>query len=68
MKFRTQSILNAGWHFTWMGGVERILLKMDSMAHQELNKPEYRDRSYIEHTIRSGGDVLGQILLVVQVS
>lgn len=60
MKFRTQQIANAGWHFTWMGGVERILLKMDSMAHQELNRPENRDPNLIQHKIRSGGDVLGQ--------
>jgi beta-1,4-mannosyl-glycoprotein beta-1,4-N-acetylglucosaminyltransferase len=60
MKFRTQTIRNGGWHFTWMGGVKRILLKMDSMAHQEFNKPENRDCELIEYKIRTGGDVLGE--------
>ncbi len=60
MKLRTQQISNGGWHFTWMGGVEKILLKMDSMAHQELNKPENRNRELIEKKIRSGGDILGE--------
>jgi len=31
-----------------MGGVDRILVKMDSMAHQELNKPENRNPELIE--------------------
>jgi hypothetical protein len=43
-----------------MGGVEKILLKMDSMAHQELNKPEYRDPKIIEEKIRVGGDIFGE--------
>jgi beta-1,4-mannosyl-glycoprotein beta-1,4-N-acetylglucosaminyltransferase len=57
---KTQIIQNGGWHFTWMGGVQRILLKMDSIAHQELNKPENRNRELIEKKIRSGGDVFGE--------
>ncbi len=60
IKKKTQLIPKGGWHFTWMGGVQRILLKMDSMAHQELNKPENRDRELIEKEIRSGGDVVGE--------
>ena len=60
IKKKTQLIKKGGWHFTWMGGVQRILLKMDSMAHQELNKPENRNRELIEKKIRSGGDVLGE--------
>jgi beta-1,4-mannosyl-glycoprotein beta-1,4-N-acetylglucosaminyltransferase len=59
IKKKNQAILDGGWHFTWMGGVERILLKMDSMAHQELNKPEYRDPKIIEEKIRCGGDIFG---------
>jgi beta-1,4-mannosyl-glycoprotein beta-1,4-N-acetylglucosaminyltransferase len=60
IKQKTQVLPNGGWHFTWMGGVDRILLKMNSMAHQELNKPENRNRELIEKKIRSGGDILGE--------
>lgn len=59
IKKKTQLIPKGGWHFTWMGGVQRILLKMDSMAHQEFNKPEFRDPKLIEKKIRTGGDILG---------
>lgn len=62
MKLRTQIIPEGGWHFTWMGGVERILLKMDSMAHQELNKPEFRNPELIKQKIMSGGDIFGERL------
>lgn len=57
---KNQAIDDGGWHFTWMGGVERILLKMESMAHQELNKPEFRDPKIIEEKIRGGGDIFGE--------
>lgn len=59
MKYKTQSIVDAGWHFTWTGGVEKILLKMESTAHQEFNLPEYRDPELIKQKIRVGGDILG---------
>jgi beta-1,4-mannosyl-glycoprotein beta-1,4-N-acetylglucosaminyltransferase len=62
IKQRTQDLSNGGWHFTWMGGVEKIILKMNSMAHQELNKPELQDPKLIEEKIRSGGDILGASL------
>lgn len=64
IKKKTQSILDGGWHFTWMGGVERILLKMDSIAHQELNKPEFRDPKLIKEKIRCGGDIFGESMSV----
>jgi beta-1,4-mannosyl-glycoprotein beta-1,4-N-acetylglucosaminyltransferase len=52
--FRTQLIKNGGWHFTWMGGVEKILEKMDAMAHQELNLSEYKNADIIKQRIYSG--------------
>ena len=27
---------NAGWHFTWMGGIERFRAKLESFAHREM--------------------------------
>ena len=35
------SIPNAGWHFTSMGGVDRVALKMASFAHAEFDHPQY---------------------------
>lgn len=56
--FHTQLIKNGGWHFTWMGGVEKILEKMDSMAHQELNLIEHKDPELIRQRIYSGLDAI----------
>lgn len=33
-------ILNGGWHFNFLGGVEAIKLKLQSYAHQEFNNDE----------------------------
>ena len=37
------SIYYAGWHFAWMGGFERMMLKLDSFAHQEANTAALRN-------------------------
>lgn len=31
-----QVIAAAGWHFTWMGGIDRFLAKLDAFAHREM--------------------------------
>ncbi len=33
------TIPDAGWHFTWMGGAERVLTKLKSFGHKELDTP-----------------------------
>lgn len=44
---------NAGWHFTYMGGYERVVKKMTSWAHAECDTPENKDRKNIEKKIAS---------------
>lgn len=48
-------IPNAGWHFTFMGGKEKIVEKMTSYAHQEYNNPEFLNR--IEEALETGIDI-----------
>ena len=50
-------IHNAGWHFSYLGGVEKIQLKIDSFAHQELNLPKYNSREWLEKAIHSQKDL-----------
>lgn len=57
-RFCTQKITEGGWHFTWVLSTDQILLKMDAMAHQENNRDEYRDKSYIQRTIQAGRDLI----------
>jgi beta-1,4-mannosyl-glycoprotein beta-1,4-N-acetylglucosaminyltransferase len=36
-KYTTKSIVDGGWHFSYMGGQESIKIKLDSFSHQEYN-------------------------------
>jgi beta-1,4-mannosyl-glycoprotein beta-1,4-N-acetylglucosaminyltransferase len=56
--FLIQKISDGGWHFTWMAGVEKIIQKLESFAHQEFNKPEFKQPEKIKELIHSGRDVL----------
>lgn len=56
--FLIQKIQNGGWHFSWMAGVEKIIEKLESFAHQEFNKPEFKEPEKIRELIASGRDVL----------
>ena len=55
-RFNVQLILNGGWHFTWIFSLENIIKKIQSTAHQEFNKPEYKDPQKIKELIASGRD------------
>jgi beta-1,4-mannosyl-glycoprotein beta-1,4-N-acetylglucosaminyltransferase len=57
-KVLTQSLSGGGWHFTWMGSVEDMLLKLESFSHQEFNVSRYKDKTAILKKIRSGKDLL----------
>ena len=50
---------NAGWHFSYMGGVERIRAKLAAYAHTEYNRPEFTDAAQLARRLGRGEDVLG---------
>lgn len=50
---------NAGWHFSYMGGVERVRQKLAAFAHQEFNRPEFTDPKHVEAALAAGRWVLG---------
>jgi Glycosyltransferase family 17 len=51
---------DAGWHFSFLGGALRIIAKLEAFAHQEYNKPEYKDQEKIKSMIANGEDILGR--------
>lgn len=51
-------IHNGGWHFSFMGGKERVKQKIQAYAHQELNLPHII--SGIESKINSNTDVFNR--------
>lgn len=54
------SIGNAGWHFSYLGGAQKVKEKIESFAHQELNRDDIKDLKKLEHCINLGIDYLGR--------
>jgi beta-1,4-mannosyl-glycoprotein beta-1,4-N-acetylglucosaminyltransferase len=52
------SLPDAGWHFSFIGGVEKIQQKLQSFAHTEYNTGDFTARQHIEEAILKGKDVL----------
>jgi len=53
-------IEDGGWHFSYLGGADKIIEKIESFSHQELNKPEFKNRETIARLISSGKDLFGR--------
>lgn len=47
-------VKDAGWHFTYLGGTEKIIAKLESFAHQEYNTEHYKDPEFIMKAINEG--------------
>ena len=56
-------ISDGGWHFSYLGGFEKIQLKIQSFAHQEVNTVNYRDEKHIKNSIRNGLDIFDRNLI-----
>lgn len=46
-----------GWHFSYLGGIDAILAKIDSWSHQEFNKEEYANPEKIRARVENGEDL-----------
>jgi beta-1,4-mannosyl-glycoprotein beta-1,4-N-acetylglucosaminyltransferase len=51
------AVKKGGWHFSYLGGTERIKLKIRSFAHTEFNKDEYTSDMNILTAITKGEDI-----------
>lgn len=61
--FRSQPELiidDAGWHFSYMGGVERIISKIEAFSHAEFNNAVFKDAALIRRLIDAGLDLFGR--------
>ena len=47
-------VRDGGWHFSWMGGVQRIQEKLAAYAHQERNRPDIAATGNIEQSLQEG--------------
>jgi beta-1,4-mannosyl-glycoprotein beta-1,4-N-acetylglucosaminyltransferase len=53
-------IKKAGWHFSYLGGVEKIKYKIQSFAHTEFNKDEYLQDEQIINAMLTGKDIFNR--------
>jgi len=51
---------DAGWHFSFLGGISNIIEKIESFSHQEYNNERYKDPQTLEAKIRQGGDIFNR--------
>jgi len=57
-RWRGKVVRNGGWHFSWLGGVERIRAKVEAYAHQEFNTPEFMDPKRLAEGLAHGHNVV----------
>lgn len=53
-------IKNGGWHFSYLGGAEKIKQKIEAFAHQEYNSEKFKDIDRINLMINQGKDLFGR--------
>ena len=54
---REVPVADAGWHFSYLGGMDMIQKKLERFSHQNLNKPKYRDRQKNLARLYAGKDI-----------
>jgi hypothetical protein len=57
---RIDSIDMGGWHFSYLGGTEAIIKKIEAFAHTEYNNNHYKNAENIENAINHGQDIFGR--------
>jgi beta-1,4-mannosyl-glycoprotein beta-1,4-N-acetylglucosaminyltransferase len=48
---------NAGWHFSYLGGLEKIKTKIESFAHTEFNREDIKADENILEALEKGVDI-----------
>ncbi|MFZ1693689.1 MAG: hypothetical protein WAT74_10860 [Flavobacteriales bacterium] len=58
--WKPRFVHDGGWHFSYLGGVERIIAKIEAFAHTEFNADAFKQRERIEAAIANGEDIFGR--------
>ena len=56
-RYRLKAIKNSGWHFTYIGGIEWMILKIESFAHSEYDEDYWKDPERIKQCIKDRRDL-----------
>jgi beta-1,4-mannosyl-glycoprotein beta-1,4-N-acetylglucosaminyltransferase len=51
---------DGGWHFSYLGGPNRVIEKIKAFAHTEVLQPGLLDETRIKMVIESGQDLYGR--------
>lgn len=54
------AIAYGGWHFSYLGGVEKIIKKIESFAHTEFNRDDIKSEENIRQALEEGKDIFGR--------
>ena len=54
------AISNGGWHFSFLGDVEKIQQKITAFAHQEFNTPAFNNPANLQRCISMAQDPFGR--------
>ena len=49
-----------GWHYGYLGGMERIKVKIENTTHQEFNQDKFKDDKHIMHCLETGEDLFNR--------
>jgi len=55
-------IENGGWHFSSIGGADRVVTKLDSFSHQEESIQAFKDRAAIQEKLDKGLGLYGGVM------
>jgi beta-1,4-mannosyl-glycoprotein beta-1,4-N-acetylglucosaminyltransferase len=50
-------LLDAGWHFSYLGGIDAIRTKLESFSHSEYDTPYYKDPQRLAEKMMKGHDL-----------
>ncbi len=50
-------ISNGGWHFSYIGGIDKVIKKIESLAHPELNTNYFKEENRIKQILEQGLDL-----------
>lgn len=48
---------SGGWHWSWFGGRDKIVKKLESYSHYELNLPHFKTDEHVEYCLETGTDL-----------
>jgi len=59
-KYTSTNKIIAGWHFSFLGGADQIIKKIEEYSHSEYNNETFKNKLKIEKNIKDGEDIFNR--------